>query len=71
MGKAELLFAEPFHSLLPLDNVLNIAQSVIIYFKFMSSMDLTFNQTRMKKQASVTHHTRIGTCKLVSQLPHK
>ena len=32
---AELLFAELFHSLLLLDDVLN-GQSVFIYFKFMS-----------------------------------
>ena len=35
-AKAELLFAELFHSLLSLDDELNIAQSVIVYFKFMS-----------------------------------
>ena len=34
--KAELLFAELFNSLLSLDNKLNNAQSVIIFFKFMS-----------------------------------
>ena len=36
MAKAELLLAEVFHSLLSLDNELNVAQSVIIYFKFKS-----------------------------------
>ena len=32
---AELLFADLFYSLLSLDDVLNIARSVFIYFKFM------------------------------------
>ena len=40
-AKAELLFAELFHSLLSLDNELNIAQSVIIYFKFFTVIELS------------------------------
>ena len=36
MAEAELLLAELFDSLLSLDDELNIAQLVIIYFKFMS-----------------------------------
>ena len=36
MAKAELLFVELFHSLLSLDDKLNIAQSEITYFEFMS-----------------------------------
>ena len=36
MDKAELLFAELFHSLFSFDDELNIVQSVIIYFMFMS-----------------------------------
>ena len=34
--KAELLFAELFHSLFSLDDELNVAKSVIIYFYIMS-----------------------------------
>ena len=36
MLNAELLFVELFNSLLSLDDELNVAQSVFIYFKFMS-----------------------------------
>ena len=39
--KAELLFAELFHSLLSLDDVLNVTQSFFIYLKIVAIHALT------------------------------
>ena len=57
MAKAELLFAELFHSLLSLDDELNVNQSVIIFLSSCPKI-VTVHGVELKGKSISTHNAK-------------